>query len=237
MKEYNTYIFDLYGTLVDIHTDETKKSFWKKMALYYTLNGASYKRKELKKAYIKCVTKMEQKLQNDCSDKIEIDLIKAFEKLYEDKGVRPSDELLKATAVTFRTLSIEHLKLFEGARDVLCKLKEANKKIYLLSNAQSAFTVPELKALEIYDLFDGIMISSMAGVKKPGRGFFDALFNKYEIDKTTAVMVGNDYYDDITGAADYGLDSVYIDTPQSRPFKGKLPESCTQIKRISKLFA
>ena len=243
MKDYNTYIFDLYGTLVDIHTDETKKSFWKRMALYYTLNGAPYKGKELRKSYTKLVSKLEKRLQDEmdarCTngDKIEIDLLKVFEKLFENKEVTPSKEMLEATAIMFRTLSIEHLNLFDGAKEILCKLKQAGKKIYLLSNAQAAFTVPELKALGIYELFDGIMISSMAGVKKPANGFFEALINKYDIDKSRAIMVGNDYYDDIMGATAYGLDSIYIDTPQSRPFKEKLPESCKQIKRIFKLFA
>ena len=28
------YIFDLYGTLVDIHTDESMPALWKRMALF-----------------------------------------------------------------------------------------------------------------------------------------------------------------------------------------------------------
>ena len=31
---YQNYIFDLYGTLIDIHTDETSKNFFKKYQLY-----------------------------------------------------------------------------------------------------------------------------------------------------------------------------------------------------------
>ena len=31
-KMYKNYIFDLYGTLVDIRTDEGKNSLWKKMS-------------------------------------------------------------------------------------------------------------------------------------------------------------------------------------------------------------
>ena len=33
---YQNYIFDLYGTLIDIHTDETSKNFFKK---YLTNRG------------------------------------------------------------------------------------------------------------------------------------------------------------------------------------------------------
>ena len=46
-----TYIFDLYGTLVDIHTDESMPVLWRRMALLFSLQGAYYVPKELKRAY------------------------------------------------------------------------------------------------------------------------------------------------------------------------------------------
>lgn len=48
---YQTYIFDLYGTLVDIHTDETKIEVWEKMALFYGYYGAFYTAEELRQTY------------------------------------------------------------------------------------------------------------------------------------------------------------------------------------------
>ena len=48
---YKNFIFDLYGTLVDINTNEWKHSLWKNMAMIYSLGGAQYTAKELKKAY------------------------------------------------------------------------------------------------------------------------------------------------------------------------------------------
>ena len=32
-RRYETYIFDLYGTLVDIHTEEETETVWEKLAL------------------------------------------------------------------------------------------------------------------------------------------------------------------------------------------------------------
>ena len=32
---YNNYIFDLYGTLIDINTDEWNDDLWKKIAILY----------------------------------------------------------------------------------------------------------------------------------------------------------------------------------------------------------
>ena len=48
---YQNYIFDLYGTLVDIHTDETVRGLWKQMAELYTRRGAAYRPEELRETY------------------------------------------------------------------------------------------------------------------------------------------------------------------------------------------
>lgn len=38
---YDNYIFDLYGTLVDIHTDESDTAIWEKLAMFYGYYGAT----------------------------------------------------------------------------------------------------------------------------------------------------------------------------------------------------
>ena len=32
--DYDTYVFDLYGTLVDIHTEENDNTLWEKLAKF-----------------------------------------------------------------------------------------------------------------------------------------------------------------------------------------------------------
>ena len=43
--QYDNYVFDLYGTLVDIHTDEEPKEIWDKLALFYGYYGHVIPRK------------------------------------------------------------------------------------------------------------------------------------------------------------------------------------------------
>ena len=47
---YDTCIFDLYGTLVDIRTDESAPGLWEKLALFYSYCGASWQPEELRNA-------------------------------------------------------------------------------------------------------------------------------------------------------------------------------------------
>ena len=48
----NTCFFDLYGTLIDIRTDEKKPSLWRGLARCYSLGGAPYAPSELRECYL-----------------------------------------------------------------------------------------------------------------------------------------------------------------------------------------
>ena len=47
---YQNYIFDLYGTLADTHTNEGKHYLWNKLSAFFSAYGAIYTPSELKKA-------------------------------------------------------------------------------------------------------------------------------------------------------------------------------------------
>ena len=44
---YDYYVFDLYGTLVDIHTEEDDRNLWEKMCLFYGYYDAHYTPEEM----------------------------------------------------------------------------------------------------------------------------------------------------------------------------------------------
>ena len=58
---YQNYIFDLYGTLADTHTNESKHYLWNKLSAFFSAYGAMYKPIELKKAYFRLVKEEEAK--------------------------------------------------------------------------------------------------------------------------------------------------------------------------------
>ena len=118
MKEYKNYIFDLYGTLVDIHTNEEKDFLWKNMAEIYSMMGASYTTGELKKQYKKlareelevtyvwmCREFGSRKLEKE---EIEILIDNVFTQLFREKNVEAAKEQIWQTGVVFR-LSLIHI--------------------------------------------------------------------------------------------------------------------------------
>ena len=91
---YQNYIFDLYGTLVDIHTNEKKAYLWKKMSLFFGMKGAAYEPKELRTAYETKIKEQEAALRTEChgSHVPEIDIANVFRQLFEDKAVSVTEE-------------------------------------------------------------------------------------------------------------------------------------------------
>lgn len=208
---YQNYIFDLYGTLVDIHTNEDKTYLWEKMTELYGFQGAIYTRKELRTTYLTlCAQETKRLFTQNAVDYPEIQIEKVFRQLYENKGIAPGDELVTFTAQMFRIVATQYIRLYDGVEEVLQTLRKKGKKVYLLSNAQYEFTMYELNYLGLTPYFDGIMISSCEGCQKPDRAFYEALLSRYGLDRKQCLMIGNDKTSDIKGAAGAGIDSLYI---------------------------
>lgn len=199
------FIFDLYGTLVDIKTDEEKEELWEEIAC--ELDGHKSASHKIRSEYLSLCSKRK------ISDEQEINLLGVFEDMLELYGKHRCDAA--SLAARFRELSTEHIQVFDGVTQMLCNLKKAGAGVYLLSNAQSCFTIPELKKLGLIHLFDGIMISSDEGIKKPSRRIFELALDRFALSANECIYVGNDMHDDILGADSVGLKTVYIHTAQS----------------------
>ncbi|MBR3987875.1 MAG: HAD family hydrolase [Clostridia bacterium] len=221
---FKNYIFDLYGTLIDIRTDEENDALWQKMVMIYGYRKCDYSIFEIRRKYKELCAREKEKVRAEFPKRkyVDIDLTVVFRELYELKGYTPTDEEVELTASFFRCTSTKFIKLYDGVIDFLEALKKKGKKIYLLSNAQRSFTVPELKMMGLYDYFDGILISSDHFVSKPDVDFFDILFKKYKLKKIESIMIGNDFISDISGAYNFGIRSLYIHQEISSPITGKL---------------
>ncbi|MDO5520479.1 MAG: HAD family hydrolase [bacterium] len=223
---YKNYIFDLYGTLIDIHTDEEQPFVWEKLSAFYTMQGASYSAKEIKTAYRNLVSIALNAPSPYTFREVQIEYI--FAKLFSKKGVHPSDELLLHVCQLFRVLSTNYIKLYPGTKELLTLLKSKDANLYLLSNAQRVFTEYEMKFLGIYNYFDGILFSSDAFCQKPEDAFYDRLFTTYHLEKADSLMIGNDSITDIKGATIYGLDTLYLHSNQSNALPSKYPATYIQ---------
>ena len=238
---YENYFFDLYGTLVDIRTDEGKLSLWRGVAEFYSLCGAAYTAAEIQGRYLALCAEETEALAKAHpelgAEGVEIELRNVFRRLFEEKGVSVSATQVEDAALVFRLLSfVRRPRLMKGVKKTLTGLRQQGAHVYLLSNAQSCFTIPELRQLGLLDgVFDGIFLSSDFGCKKPSPRFFNAALERAELSISEVLMIGNDPYADIRGADSVSMESRYIHSWQSPPRGFVLPESCREIVALEDL--
>lgn len=214
--KYKNLIFDLYGTLVDIHTETEGEMLWEKTALYFSFYGAHYSGRELENAYEERIARMDAMAGQsyECFPEMKFETI--FEELFQRKGVTEGTEKLAWNAAqVFRILSIDYIRLYPGVKEALERLRGEGHALWLLSNAQRVFTQYELEALGLSEYFDGVYLSSDYGCRKPDIRFFETLFLDKGIAPQDALMIGNDLEADVEGAKKAGLTTLFLRTNMS----------------------
>ncbi len=209
---YTDLIFDLYGTLVDIHTDEGRE-VWNRTAMYFGLYGARYTGEELEREFYRLLEKKKVQAGQsyECFPDIEFESI--MSELFCTRGVTENAEQLGFSAAQlFRVCSIEYIRLYPNVIESLRALRAAGARLWLLTNAQRVFTGYELRLLGLDTEFDGIYISSDHGCRKPDHRFFETLIYERGLNKDKCLMIGNDRAADIAGAAALGIDTLYMHT-------------------------
>lgn len=215
--KYTDLIFDLYGTLLDIHTEENDL-VWEKTALYFGFYGARYTPDELKAAFQAALAAREAKAGQsyECFPDIPFEQIMA--QLFRDAGVEENADTLGINAAQlFRISSIEYIHLYPHALDALAELRRKGCRLWLLSNAQRIFTAYELNALGLGEQLEGIYISSDYGCRKPDLRFYRALMQEQGLKPENCLMIGNDLHTDIAGAKAAGMATLYMHTNLTPP--------------------
>lgn len=215
--KYTDLIFDLYGTLVDIHTEENDL-VWEKTALYFGFYGAHYTTEGLRSAFQAELKAREAKAGQsyECFPDIPFEQIMAS--LFRSAGVADrAQELGINAAQLFRISSIEYVKLYPGALEALALLREKGCRLWLLSNAQRIFTEYELRHLGLGAQLDAIYISSDYRCRKPDARFYKALMEEQGLELSNCLMIGNDRFTDIGGARGIGMATLYMHTNLTPP--------------------
>ena len=214
---FTDLIFDLYGTLVDIHTEETQE-VWEKTALYFGYYGAHLTGEELKTAFDEEIQKRKAKAGQSYECFPDIPFHEVMADLFRSKGIAENADALGVQAAQlFRISSTKYVRLYPHVMEALLQLRKKGYRLWLLSNAQEMFTKFELNHLGLTAAFDGIYISSRFGFRKPDVRFFRALLEEQHLNPENCLMIGNDRQTDIAGAKAAGLDTFYMHTELTPP--------------------
>lgn len=210
--KYTDLIFDLYGTLVDIHTEENDP-VWEKTALFFGYYGAHYSPEALKAAFLAELKRREAQEGQSYECYPDIPCQQVMAQLFRAGGVTENADALGIQAAQlFRISSTEYIRVYPYVPQALEAFHRAGLRLWLLSNAQQVFTAYELRHLGLDQSFDGIYISSDHRCRKPDSRFFLAPIREQGLDVSRCLMIGNDRQTDIAGARAVGMDTLYLHT-------------------------
>lgn len=119
--------------------------------------------------------------------------------LVEKQGKHYSAEQFEAMYDSFRRhygeIEQETTTLFPQMKDTLTALKDAGKKLFIVSSKASTSLKRNLKTLGIADLFDDLIGSDQVEHYKPAPDGVLMVIEKYHLDKSESVMIGDAKYD------------------------------------------
>ncbi len=230
---YRNYVFDLYGTLLDVSTDEQAPKTWKrwlrKLDEKGILHPPYYRFREDFFARDREARRIA--LEQGPYSVPEIDVIPIYRELFLLYGNAPlSDEALNELAYEFRKASRLYIRPFPGVEEYLTLLRKNGKKLFLLSNAQACYTVPEIIEFGIDRLTDVQYISSDRKVMKPDAAFFKMLLAEQNLNPNESVMIGDNAVADVGGAKGVGMDAIWLSGEQSA--KLFYQRQVTEIKKL-----
>ena len=210
--QYSDLVFDLYGTLVDIHTEEND-TVWEKTAVFFGFYGAHYTGPGLKAAFQQAMAAREAKEGQTYECFPDIPFEEVMAELFRNKGVTENAAALGIQAAQlFRISSLDYIRLYPHVLQSLAALREKGYRLWLLSNAQAIFTAYELRHLGLGQQFDGVLLSSDYRCRKPDIRFFRALLDSHGLEPGNCLFIGNDRNTDIAGAKNAGMATLYMHT-------------------------
>jgi putative hydrolase of the HAD superfamily len=221
-------IFDVNGTLIDILTDEGDERIYRAIGHFLSYQGIYLHRGAVRGLYEQI---LDQQRRASTEAHYEFDAVQVWRDFLALNPAAATalppgkrTQLPLFLAEMYRGISRRRLRLYPQVKVVLDELR-SRFKLAVLSDAQSAWARPELRAVGIESYFDPIVISGDYGFRKPDRRLFEAALAGMGLEAQEVVYVGNDMYRDIFGAGQLRIRTVFF-APERilQPLEGVDPD-------------
>ena len=211
-------LFDVNGTLIDIETDERLEEIYRAIAHFLTYQGISLHRWEVRDLYFQI---MQQQREQSTETFAEFDVVEVWREFLQSKASDytrslPSEKrehLPLFLAELHRGIARKRLRPYPQVHETLDQLR-SQYHMAVVSDAQSAYAVPELHAVGLLKYFNPLIISGNYGYRKPDPRLFQMALDALQVRPEQALFFGNDLYHDIFGAQRVGMKAIFISTIQ-----------------------
>lgn len=202
-----TILFDFYGTLMDVHTDERQQVVWKTLAGYLRYAGVFVEANTLAETYFSAV---KQALSSSPEKHPDIRIREVLRQVLQRLDYNGHDAIDVEFARLLRSLSIQRLELFPDTLSTLQTLRRTYK-LGLVSDAQREFIDPEIQMARVESFWDVRVVSSDFGYRKPDARLFRHALDALGAAAEETIYVGDNTPLDVRGAHNANLFAVLID--------------------------
>jgi putative hydrolase of the HAD superfamily len=207
-------LFDVNGTLIDIETDEGLEEIYRAIGHFLLYQGVSLHRWEVRDLYFQIM----QRQRTESNEEFpEWDAIELWRELIHSKAsdytrslpLEKLEQMPLFLAELHRGIARKRLRAYPQVQEMLTQL-QPHYRMAVVSDAQSAYAVPELRAVELQTYFNPIIVSGDYGYRKPDPRLFQHALDALQIRPEQALFVGNDLYRDIFGAQQAGMKAILV---------------------------
>ncbi|MGA2738283.1 MAG: HAD family hydrolase [Bryobacteraceae bacterium] len=224
--EIRALLFDVNGTLIDIETDEWMDEAYRAIAHYLTYQGIALHRGEVRDLYFRI---MKEQFAASAEKYPEFDVVAVWREVLRRCGTDTTRSLEPEKlrqmplflAELQRGIARKRLAAFPQMQEILAQL-QTRHRLAVVSDAQSAYGLPELRAAGLAGYFAPIVVSGDYGYRKPDPRLFRAALTALQVSPEEAIFVGNDRFRDVFGARQVGMKTILF-CPRGDP--GGPPET------------
>jgi len=216
--KFKGIIFDINGTLTDIHTDEGYEEIYRAISHFLTYRGIYLHRWEVRDAYFQIMDEQRNTSGEKYPEFDAVGIWREFLRRYSPKAKgksKSSDPAPRFLAEIYRGISRFRLTLYPEVQSVLDELRP-HYRLAVVSDGQSAWATPELRAVGLDRYFDPVIVSGDFGFRKPDRRLFNAALAEMGFSPEQVIFVGNDMYRDVYGAGRLGMKTVFFSSNQGQ---------------------
>jgi len=200
-------IFDLYGTLIDIQTDENDFYTYNTVSKWLQYKGVKIDPEILKSEYH---SKIKDRIEVSKEQYPEIRVEEIFAEICSENAIWKSDTTYLGieTSKVFRSASLRRMRPFQESLKILKKYTNIPK--CLVSNGQRVFSEKELRFLGLYEFFDHVIFSSDIRYKKPDHRIFNIALDRLDLKPGEVLSIGDTVENDIIVPQEIGMEALHI---------------------------